>query len=49
MTSGYWITSFPDPWKDTIIVKQTHLRNLGEDLKRRAHSPQTVLREKFPC
>ena len=23
MTSGYWIPSFPDPWKDTIIAKQT--------------------------
>jgi hypothetical protein len=23
MTTGYCITSFPDPWKDTIIAKQT--------------------------
>lgn len=22
MTSGYWIPSFPDPWKDTITAKQ---------------------------
>ena len=22
MTSGYWIPSFPDPWKDTIAAKQ---------------------------
>jgi hypothetical protein len=22
MTSGYWIPSFPDPWKDTIVAKQ---------------------------
>lgn len=22
MTSGYWLPSFPDPWKDSIFVKQ---------------------------
>jgi hypothetical protein len=22
MTSGYWIPSFPAPWKDTIAAKQ---------------------------
>ena len=26
-----------------------HLRNLGEDLKQRAHTPQTVLLQDFPC